>query len=161
MASPTNLRFAMAVHLLTLLAQSPEGAVDSRRLAESPAINPVHVRRLLGRLREEGVVSSSSGHRGGWTLSRAATEIHLGDVWRALNKDAALLGLHEPDPQCPTGRRVRSRLLELDRQGLDALLATLDRVSVADMLDGPTSSGSPAGAVASRGALETQGTHRG
>jgi len=147
MASPTNLRFAMAVHLLTLLAQSPEDAIDSRRLAVSPAINPVHVRRLLGRLRERGVVSSSPGHRGGWTLSRAATEIRLGDVWRALNQDAALLGLHEPDPQCPTGRRVRSRLVELDRQVLDTLLATLDRVSVADVLNAPHSPESPAGAL--------------
>jgi Rrf2 family protein len=147
MAPPTNLRFAMAVHLLTLLAQSPENAVDSRRLAVSPAINPVHVRRLLGRLRQQGMVTSSPGRRGGWTLSLAATEIRLGDVWRAVNTDNALLGLHEPDPQCPTGRRVRSRLLELDGQALDALLTTLDQVSIADMLNRPTVAEPPASAV--------------
>ncbi len=151
MAPPTNLRFAMAVHLLTLLGESPEDTVDSRRLAVSPAINPVHVRRLLGRLREQGMVSSSPGSRGGWRLSRAATEIRLGDVWRAVNTDAALLGLHEPDPQCPTGRRVRSRLQELDRQALDTLLAELDQVSIADMLYGPTTPESPAGTVAGSG----------
>lgn len=128
------MRFAVAVHLLTLLAESPGSLVDSRELAVSPATNPVHVRRVLGQLRDEGLVTSQPGSHGGWTLAHPAEQINLGDVWRAVNDDDPLLGLHTPDPDCPTGRRVQSNLRSLDRRSLAAVIAELDGVTIADML---------------------------
>ena len=138
MAHPTNLRFAVAVHLLTLLAESPASLVDSRELAVSPATNPVHVRRVLGLLRAQGLVSSQPGSHGGWALARPAAQINLGDVWRAVNGDDPLLGLHVPDPNCPTGRRVQSKLRTLDRRTFDVVVTELERVTIADMLNDST-----------------------
>jgi Rrf2 family protein len=135
MPRPTNTQFAVAVHLLTLLAQAPpDQLLDSSALAISPAASPVHVRRVLGHLRAAGLVRSQEGARGGWALARPAHEIDLAQVWQAVSGDGPLLGIHSPDPNCPEGRRVQANLRSLDRQARSALLAELGSASVADML---------------------------
>jgi Rrf2 family protein len=134
MAHPTNTRFAVAVHLLTLLAAAPGETLDSQFLAISPATNPVHVRRVLGQLRKKGLVLSRSGVHGGWTLARGPEEIDLGEVWRAVNGEDAVLGIHVTDPNCQTGQLVSSNLQALDRRAFDALVEELGRVTVADVL---------------------------
>lgn len=138
MARPTNTRFALAVHLLALLALEPDKTLDSAALAVSPATNPVHVRRVLGQLRDVGLVHSRTGVHGGWTLARTPDQIDLGQVWRAVNTDDPVLGLHAPDPDCPTGQLVSANLRVLDRRALDSLLAELRGVSVADVLASST-----------------------
>lgn len=136
MARPTNTRFALAVHLLALLALEPEKTLDSAGLSVSPGTNPVHVRRVLGQLRDVGLVQSRTGVHGGWTLTRTPEQIDLGQVWRALNTDDPVLGLHTPDPNCPTGRLVSTNLRALDRRALEVLLVELSAVSVADVVAG-------------------------
>lgn len=133
MAHPTNTRFSIAVHLLTLLAEDPAAVIDSRALATSPATNPVHVRRVLGLLRERGLVRSQAGAHGGWSLTRPATDIDLGEVWRAVNRNDAVLGIHVPEPNCPVGRRVQANLHELDRRITAAMVDELAHVTVAEM----------------------------
>jgi Rrf2 family protein len=134
MARPTNQRFALAVHLLTLLGESPEQLMDSRELSISPATNPAHVRRVLGLLRDAGLVHSQQGNHGGWNLALRAEEIDLGRVWRAVNDTDPLLGLHVPDPGCPTGRRVQQNLQEIDRRALHVFIEELEKSNVADMI---------------------------
>ena len=133
-AHPTNTRFSLAVHLLTLLALEPGRSVDSTSLSVSPATNPVHVRRVLGQLREVGLVRSQPGAHGGWMLTRPPEQIDLGSVWRAVNRDDPIFGLHMPDPDCPTGQLVSFNLRALDRHSLNVIGEELSRMSVADML---------------------------
>ncbi|MEV6203310.1 Rrf2 family transcriptional regulator [Streptomyces sp. NPDC051771] len=134
MAQPTNTQFAVGVHLLTLLAGDPGRWRDSQSLAVSPATNPAHVRRVLGRLRAAGLVRSQPGPHGGWMLTREAESIDLSQVWVALNHEDPVLGVHVPQPDCEVGQRVHRNLLALDRRARDAMLAELTRTTVADVL---------------------------
>ncbi|WP_430379741.1 Rrf2 family transcriptional regulator [Streptomyces sp. B1-3] len=134
MAQPTNTQFAVGVHLLTLLAGSPGQWRDSQSLARSPATNAAHARRILGQLREAGLVRSHPGPRGGWMLDRDAAAIDLGTVWLALNGEDPVLGVHVPQPDCGVGQRVHRNLIELDRRARNALLAELARTTVAEVL---------------------------
>ncbi|WP_042404558.1 Rrf2 family transcriptional regulator [Streptacidiphilus carbonis] len=134
MAQPTNTQFAVAVHLLTLLAGAPGEWQDSQSLAGSPATNATHVRRILGRLRAAGLVRSQPGPHGGWMLEREPESVDLARVWLAVNGDDPVLGVHVPQPDCAVGQRVHRNLLALDRRALDALLAELAHTSVADVL---------------------------
>ena len=136
MAHQRNTQFSVAVHLLTLLADAPGETLDSQALSMSPATNPAHVRRVLGLLREKGLVLSRSGAHGGWTLARSPQEIDLGEVWRAVHGEDAVLGLHVPDPDCATGRVVSASLRAIDRMAFDSLVAELSHVTVADVLAG-------------------------
>lgn len=133
MAQPTNTQFAMAVHVLTLLAARPGVLVDSGVLATSVASSPVHLRRILGHLRLAGLVDSRPGARGGWRLAQPPESIDLARVWRALNGAEQVLGLHEANPGCPLGQRVQAFLRDLDRQVYAALTGELATMTVADV----------------------------
>ncbi|GAB2819291.1 Rrf2 family transcriptional regulator [Actinocorallia aurea] len=134
MAQATNTRFSVAVHLATLLAGRPGELVDSGELAVSPATNPVHVRRVLGSLRTAGLVHSHAGPRGGWALSRPPESLTLADIWTAINADDPVLGVHLPAPGCPVGRAVTTHLHAQDTLARQALLDSLARTTIADLL---------------------------
>jgi len=110
--------------------------MDSAALSQSPSTNAVHVRRILGQLRDAGLVHSHAGAHGGWTLAFAPEAINMGLVWRAINGDDPLLGFHTPDPDCPTAQLVSSRLHDIDRRAVDSLVDQLSTVTVADILSG-------------------------
>jgi Rrf2 family protein len=156
MARPTSTQFAVAVHVLTYLAgvaaesrsessaaeSRPEGpepqarAVSSEELAASANANPAHVRRVLGPLREAGLVVSRPGPRGGWGLGRPAGEITAAQVWDLVQGDEPVLGLHGPNPACPVGRSIQQSLTDLDVRARQAVRAELDRVTVSDLAAG-------------------------
>jgi len=134
MASPSNHRFAVAVHVLTYLASQPEATFGSDALARSTQVNPVHVRKLLGPLRSAGMVTSRPGARGGWQLARPAAAITLADVWEVLHGGDAVLGRHVPSQECPVGHAIQSELDALDRELTDAITDRLRRTTVADLV---------------------------
>jgi Rrf2 family protein len=134
---PTNTQFALAVHVLAMLAGLPRELQTSEGMAVSAGSNPVHLRRVLGRLREAGLVSSRPGPGGGWQLVRPARATTLADVWRVVNGDAAVLGLHEASPSCPVGRRIQGDLTEIDRRIRHAIAAELETTTLADLAAEP------------------------
>ncbi len=133
MARATNTQFAVATHVLTLLAGSPEEVLSSELLAGSVGANPVHVRRVLGALRRAELVGSRPGARGGWRLERSAKDITLGDVWRAVQGDDPLLGLHGAAPGCTVGQRIQHALGDVDRRAAHAVEDELARTTVHEL----------------------------
>ena len=133
MARPTNTQFAVAVHVLTMLAGLPRELQSSETMAASAGTNPVHIRRVLARLRDAGFVASRPGPHGGWQLLRAPEETTLADVWRVINGDDPLLGVHEVDPNCAIGRRIHTNLEDVDRRALAAVEAELATTTLAEL----------------------------
>jgi len=134
-ARPTNTQFAVAVHVLTYLS-GIDGArpVSSDELSESTNVNPVHVRRVLGPLREAGLVESRPGVHGGWTLLRDPAQVTLAEVWRLLQGDDPVLAVHGPNPRCPVGQDIQRSLLAIDRAVAAAVEAELARTTVRDLV---------------------------
>ena len=60
----TNSQLSVTLHLLLHLADSAS-PVTSQALAGAMHTNPVVIRRMIGGLREAGLVHSSKGHNGG------------------------------------------------------------------------------------------------
>ena len=135
MAVPTNTQFAVAVHVMTLLAGVPDEVLSSERLAGSANANPVHVRRVLGALRRAGLVSSRPGVHGGWQLERGAHTVTLAEVWRAVQGDDPLLGLHGAAPECSVGQRIQHALGDVDRRAARAVEHELGRTTIGDLAD--------------------------
>lgn len=98
-------RFAVAVHALglSLIARAEQAGrpLTSEEAAAIVGAHPVHVRRVLGALRDAGLVKSQPGPRGGWLLARTPETITLWDVYRAVETDSPLtLPTRAPDACC-------------------------------------------------------------
>ncbi|SDT11297.1 transcriptional regulator, BadM/Rrf2 family [Paenibacillaceae bacterium GAS479] len=127
-------RFSVAVHMLTLIAVSPQ-ACTGDFLAGSVNTNPVIIRKLLGMLKKAGLIEVRAGV-GGSTLLRSAAEVTLLDVYRAVESAATegLFSFHEhPNPACPVGRGIESALQAEMRAAQAALEDRLAAVTIADM----------------------------
>ncbi len=135
-----NTRFALAIYAVALAkvahGTSEGRTVTSEQLAEGTHKNPVVVRRLLGPLRDAGLLTSHSGPGGGWRLSRPAAEITLCDIYRALEIEP-LFAMPEqsPDSECPLGKGFPAVLMACFRDAEEAMEARLAQVSVADIVE--------------------------
>ena len=132
----SNTRFAVAIHVLTILAQSPKDPVTSQYMAGSVNTNPVVIRRLLASLRRAGLVTSCGGHGGGWMLAKGAGEISLRDVYAAV-ADGSLFALHtrQPNQRCPVGRNIQKSLTVHFMGASLAMQVELGRTTIADILN--------------------------
>ncbi|WP_423192102.1 Rrf2 family transcriptional regulator [Cupriavidus sp. H18C2] len=131
----TSSRFAVAVHILTLLAQA-EGPMPSSMIAGSVGTNPALIRRMIGALTEAGFVTTTMGSTGGAMLARPASAITLLDVFRA-TKTTALITLHQsaPNPACMVGREITGALQTVADRAQAAMDASLQAITIASMLD--------------------------
>lgn len=135
--STSSSRFAVAIHVLTLLTQNPDEPATSAYIAGSVNTNPVVIRRVLGGLRRAGLVRSQGGAGGGWRLARDAETITLRDVYRAVEEeDEAVFPLHHrpPNPNCPVGRHIQRALAVHFAAATRAMEDELARRTVADVL---------------------------
>lgn len=116
-----NTRFATAIHIMTLLAESPQEWLTSEWLAGSININPVMVRKELSVLREAGLISSRQGKEGGSRLAKNADAIKISEIYLAV-KNTEVLGKknNNPNPACPVGKEIN--------QHLDALFSETDQL---------------------------------
>lgn len=132
------------MHVLTYLAGAPDGRpVSSDLLSTSTNVNPVHVRRVLGPLRDAGLVRSRPGVNGGWELACDPRTLTLARVWLLLQGTDPVLGLHGPAPECPVGRSVQASLTELDRGVAEAVSRELEQTTVHDVLTGRPARSAP------------------
>ena len=134
----TNSRFAVAIHVLALARVAMEEAtgvaVTSERMAESVCAHPVHVRRVLGSLREAGLVTSQPGPGGGWRLTHSPEEITLRDIYRAVEHEP-LFGLPKrPSQDCPISQWLPGVLASCFQEAEAALEERLAQVTIADVV---------------------------
>jgi Rrf2 family protein len=67
------------------VAQSPCSPVSVDTLASRQTLPRKFLEAILGDLRRAGIVVSQRGPNGGYTLSRSAAQISLGDITRAVD----------------------------------------------------------------------------
>lgn len=103
----TSSRFAVAVHVLTLMAWAEDEPLKSEHVAESVNTNPVVIRRMICELAESKLVVSQTGSMGGSRLARQPEEITLLDIYQAVESRGVFsLHRHPPNPDCPVGVNI-------------------------------------------------------
>ena len=128
-----NSRLSLALHTLSHMAGDPDRLRTSAEIAEHAGTNPVVVRRVLGKLREAGLLISEKGHSGGWKLARPAPEITLADVYQAL--DESLIATPDPDqiPSCSVEHALHRRVSGVMKEIEQSLIARLSETSIAEV----------------------------
>jgi len=130
----TSSRFAVAVHVLTLMARSDAESLKSDQMAESVNTNAVVVRRMLCELADGKLVISHTGSAGGSRLARQPDHITLLDVYRAVDCQGAFSLHQHPNRHCPVGVSI-GRVLEDVRGEIDAAIEqVLARITIADVV---------------------------
>ena len=131
----TNSRFAVAVHVLSLMAWSGEEPLKSEQVAESVNTNPVVIRRMLLELAEAGLVVSQTGSLGGSRLANDPAKTTLLDVYRALEY-GGVFSLHRQPPSrdCPVGVNIETVLGEVLLEVDSAVEQVLGRITINDVV---------------------------
>ena len=132
---PVSSRFAVAVHVLVLMAQAEDEPIKSERVAVSVNTNPVVVRRIWCALARAQLVVSQTGAAGGSRLARRPEQITLLDVYRAV-EEANLFSLHyrRPDRRCAIGKNIQTILEEVLVEAERAMERVLAKRTIADVL---------------------------
>ncbi|MDO3382027.1 Rrf2 family transcriptional regulator [Gilvimarinus algae] len=129
----TDSRLSGVLHILLHMAEFDE-PLTSEALAQMMCTNPVVVRRLLGALRKEGLVSSEKGHGGGWRLAKDLRKVSLYDVYRALEHPKIFaIGNRNETSGCLVERAVNHVMGESFEAAEALLLQRFKEVSLADM----------------------------
>ena len=127
-------RLSLALHALVHLHLQPEAAMTSATLAQCLMTNPVVVRRILGELRDAGIVGATKGHDGGWRLLQPADQISLHAIYAAMGESLLLRTSSDPgDQHCGIVRAVDTVMVEFLADAEALLAARLARVSLADI----------------------------
>lgn len=128
-----NGRFAISMHILTLLAKANGEWLTSDYIAASININPVLVRKEISNLRSKGLVISREGKNGGTMLAKDARQIRVSDVFLA-TRQGAFLGTarNTPNPDCPVGKQINRHLDNLYEEAENALIQKLGDSTLAD-----------------------------
>jgi Rrf2 family protein len=127
----TSSRFAVAVHILALMAAADDEPIKSDEMASSVNTNPVVIRRILCSLSRAELVTSQTGAGGGSRLARKAGQISLLDVYRAV-EEGGVFALHRQSPSrhCLVGGAIESVLNDvLDEVNL-AVERTLGKMTI-------------------------------
>ena len=131
----TNSRFAVAVHVLSLMAWSGEEPLKSEQVAESVNTNPVVIRRMLLELAEAGLVVSQTGSLGGSRLANDPAKTTLLDVYQAL-ECGGVFSMHRQPPSrdCPVGVNIETVLGNVFLEVDSAVEQVLGNITINDVV---------------------------
>ncbi|MCC7120773.1 MAG: Rrf2 family transcriptional regulator [Gammaproteobacteria bacterium] len=88
------------LHCLLWLATADTAALSSRELAALQGISPTFVAKIFPKLEKAGLVSASSGLRGGYRLAKPAARISLLEVVDAIEGRKPLFDCQEIRDRC-------------------------------------------------------------
>ena len=128
-----NSRFAVAIHILALVAAGPREQVTSEFIAGSVNTNPVVIRRISGMLRKAGLIQSNVGTPGS-ILTKDRHNIFV-EVYHAVQSRDDLFSIHEnTNPNCTVGKNIQHTLEESFHRAQLAMENELAKQSLHDII---------------------------
>lgn len=103
-----NVQFAVATHIMVMLAYRGGEETSSRLLADSVNADPTFVRKSLSKLGKAGLVVTRRGQTGASSLARPANRITLLDIYRASGAPSAFATHSYPvESECIVSRNFK------------------------------------------------------
>lgn len=133
-----STKCSVAIHCLIFIYEfGKDHKVTSELLSKTTGVHAATIRSLLSALKKDGVLSVKPG-TGGAELICAPKEITLLRICKAIEPDFTekLIGVHaNPSPYCPVGRNIRG-VLDCSYQKIrDDLCASLQEITLQQILD--------------------------
>jgi len=129
-----NSRLSLALHTLSHMAGDPDRVRTSADIADHAGTHPVVVRRVLGKLREVGLLTAEKGHAGGWKLAVPADSISLADVYLALGEQLVSGVTQNTVPStCRVETGLHARMAAVLDEIEENLVERLKKTSISDV----------------------------
>ncbi|WP_428229829.1 RrF2 family transcriptional regulator [Flavobacterium sp.] len=126
-------KFAITIHILTLLTKYPNDYLSSEHIAGSINLNPVLVRKEIANLKAHHIVESKEGKNGGTKLSVDPSNITLKEIFE-MTFETINLGYakNQPNPACPVGKKINENLSSLYADMNQKVSLQLEGISLED-----------------------------
>lgn len=126
---------ASAIHIMSFIAYAGEEGTKSEAIAKSLKTNPVAVRKLLKLLDHEGLVELRQGRRGGVGLRRAAKDITLGQIYKAVESEDGIFAMrNQVHEGCVVACTMKKSLGPIFDAANDAVEKIFRQTSLAEMV---------------------------
>jgi Rrf2 family protein len=105
-------------------------------ISRESAVPYAYLEQLIVPLRRAGLVASKRGAHGGYTLARAASDIRVGEVYRAMEGPVAPMDCvseNEADQTCPLIPGCLTRPVWVRVR--DSIIDGIDSITLADLLE--------------------------
>jgi Rrf2 family transcriptional regulator, nitric oxide-sensitive transcriptional repressor len=137
-ADPTmrlTVKTNIAMRTLMCCAVNPDTALRKSDIALACNASENHLAQVISQLSAEGLLRTLRGRNGGVSLGRPADEITVGEVFRLLEQSVPFVECFDIRRNtCPLASccRLRTAL----KQALQAFYASLDQLTLADLIEG-------------------------
>lgn len=129
-----TIRTSLAMRTLMFCAVNPGRTVRKHEVALACGASENHLAQVIHLLARKGFLRTLRGRSGGLMLGRAAAQICVGDVFREFEATLPFTECAADRANCPLAGACQLQCLLAD--ALDAFYARLDRVSLADLVNG-------------------------
>ncbi|WP_171168625.1 Rrf2 family transcriptional regulator [Streptomyces sp. I05A-00742] len=130
----TDIALRIAMRLAVTSGTEP-AAPTTREVAAAVGVPYTHAAKVVSRMTHLGVVETRRGRGGGLALTSAGLTGSVGRLVRALEGAGDVVGC-EDEPPCPL--RGACRLRGALRDAQEAFFASLDPITVQDLVERPT-----------------------
>ena len=101
-------------------------------------MNPVIIRKILGKLQAAGIIETKAGV-GGSSLSKKTDKITLLDIYKAVSEEEdanrSVFNFHSnPNPKCPVGSKIHLLLDQPLDNAQKALEEELKKTTIKDLM---------------------------
>ena len=128
--------YTLRVLMYCAATEGREQPVTITEVAEGYGISSSHLMKIVQELAAQGLLETTRGRGGGMRLMKAPVEINLGAVVRQTETDFHLVECFDPNVnQCRLSGNCR--LKGVLGGAINAYLAVLDGVTLADLVDAP------------------------
>ncbi|MFF3497720.1 RrF2 family transcriptional regulator [Streptomyces sp. NPDC003247] len=126
----------LALRVLMRLAVAGETTPTTRDVAAAMEVPYTHAAKVVAELQHMGLLEARRGRGGGLALTEKGRTASVGTVVRAFEGDGDVVDCEGGAAPCPlsSGCRLRGAL----RRAQEAFFASLDPLTIADMIAEPT-----------------------
>ena len=120
--------------LIEIAVRTDGTAVSAEQLGKAQGIPHGFLQAILADLRRAGVVMSQRGQSGGWRMGRAATDVSVADVIRAV--DGPLVSVYGLRPEAVSYNESADVLQHVWIAARSSLREVFEEVSIQQLADG-------------------------
>ena len=115
-----------------LAMKKTEEPTSIRELSEKTSVTQPYLEKVMGILKRKGLVNTTRGSMGGYTLKKTAQEITIGEILRALESDLVFTDCAKTG-KCANVKCPNKNIFKVI---YDQLNSVLDNITLHQMIEG-------------------------